>query len=156
MNKVREFLHESNKIEREYSVQALLDAMEAWDYAKSIKNMTVDDVLEIHRLLLQNMNSDIAGKIRNCPIWIGKMVKDQSEQEIRNDLKAWLQFLFDSQQTEEDIKRAHIEFEDIHPFEDGNGRVGRILMNLQRRNAGLAILIIHEGPEQLEYYKWFQ
>jgi len=50
----------------------------------------------------------------------------------------------------------YIEFEEIHPFEDGNGRTGRILMNLQRIKLGLSLLIIHEGKEQMEYYKWFK
>jgi hypothetical protein len=54
------------------------------------------------------------------------------------------------------IKQWHINFEGIHPFEDGNGRIGRILMNLQRLSVGLPILIIHEGEEQFEYYKWFK
>ena len=57
---------------------------------------------------------------------------------------------------EETIEQDHIWFEKIHPFEDGNGRTGRILMNIQRLNAGLPLLIIHEGKEQMEYYKWFQ
>ena len=54
------------------------------------------------------------------------------------------------------IKRWHIQFEHIHPFEDGNGRVGRILMNFQLVKKGLPILVIHEGKEQREYYKWFK
>lgn len=53
-------------------------------------------------------------------------------------------------------KEAHIRFESIHPFADGNGRIGRILMNWQRLKEGLPILIIHEGAEQHDYYKWFK
>ena len=54
------------------------------------------------------------------------------------------------------IKLDHITYEKIHPFVDGNGRTGRIFMNWQRIKAGLPILIIHEGEEQKEYYKWFR
>ncbi len=54
------------------------------------------------------------------------------------------------------IKNSHIFFEKLHPFEDGNGRTGRILMNLQKLNEELPLLIIHEGEEQMEYYKWFK
>ncbi len=57
-------------------------------------------------------------------------------------------------ETNEDIKIAHVEFERIHPFEDGNGRVGRIVMNWQRLKAGLHVLVIRE-VDKLEYYKWF-
>lgn len=55
--------------------------------------------------------------------------------------------------SEEELSK--LEFEKIHPFEDGNGRVGRMLYNINRLNAGLDLHIIHEGKEQIEYYKWF-
>jgi Fic family protein len=34
------------------------------------------------------------------------------------------------------IARFHLEFEHIHPFEDGNGRVGRLIMNYQLLHNG--------------------
>jgi Fic family protein len=37
---------------------------------------------------------------------------------------------------------------------DGNGRIGRILLNWQRRYWNLPILIIKESEKE-EYYKWF-
>ena len=52
------------------------------------------------------------------------------------------------------IRNDHIGFEKIHPFIDGNGRLGRILMNWQRIQCGLDILVIWEIEKQ-EYYKWF-
>ena len=56
----------------------------------------------------------------------------------------------------EEIKNFHIDFENLHPFRDGNGRTGRILMNIQMINSNLPLLIIHQGEEQQEYYKWFK
>ena len=55
----------------------------------------------------------------------------------------------------EEIIKSHIVFEQMHPFADGNGRTGRILMNIQMLNQEYPLLIIHEGKEQQEYYKWF-
>ena len=57
--------------------------------------------------------------------------------------------------SEHEIKMSHVEFEEIHPFVDGNGRTGRILMNLYRIYMGFPILIIHTGKEQKEYYSWW-
>jgi Fic family protein len=51
-------------------------------------------------------------------------------------------------------KEAHIEFEYIHPFVDGNGRVGRMVYNAHRLLLGQPIHIIEES-EKNEYYKWF-
>lgn len=53
------------------------------------------------------------------------------------------------------IRKHHIRFEKIHPFIDGNGRVGRMLMNWQRIKVGLPLLIIWED-EKSDYYKWFK
>jgi len=49
----------------------------------------------------------------------------------------------------------HIHFEKIHPFVDGNGRMGRILMNWQRVKVGLQPLIIWASERQA-YYAWFK
>lgn len=61
-----------------------------------------------------------------------------------------------SQDLEKFCRDCHVEFEHIHPFADGNGRVGRILYNLHRIRLGLDVHIIYEGLDQLEYYEWFR
>ena len=40
---------------------------------------------------------------------------------------------------------AHLRFVSIHPFRDGNGRSGRLLMNLLLLRAGLPIVVISQG-----------
>lgn len=46
---------------------------------------------------------------------------------------------------------VHSRFEQIHPFSDGNGRVGRLLMNAMLLSANLAPAIIREVQKQLYY-----
>jgi fido (protein-threonine AMPylation protein) len=48
--------------------------------------------------------------------------------------------------------RLHHEFECIHPFRDGNGRVGRLLLNQLRLCTGLPWLIIWESEKE-DYYE---
>lgn len=160
--KIIEFLQESNNIEREYSKTALEDAKKAWRYAVKNKNsIDIDYVLEIHRLLMQRLRPDIAGKWRTCDVWIGgkkKKYYNQSsfKEEIRDILSAINSERFIPKMEEKMAKHCHIMFEDIHPFEDSNGRTGRILWQIHRLNLKLPIKIIHEGKEQMEYYKWFK
>lgn len=162
---IEEFLSESNKIEREYSKEALEDAKKAWTCGEIelsnkkgdiIKDVTPDLILAIHRRLMRRLNPRIAGKIRTCDVWVGNR-KCLNPKEIKEELRLWCcHSLNPTYLGKEWIRNAHIDFEKIHPFEDGNGRTGRILMNLQRLKIGLPILVIHEGDEQYEYYKWFK
>jgi len=147
-----EFLKESNAIEREYSQEALKDSKDAWDYAMSEKEVSMTMILDVHRRLMKNLNHGIAGKIRHVDVYVGNR-KCLEPPYIKKSLECLIEI---KPSTEERIKEWHVEFERVHPFEDGNGRTGRILMNFQRLKIELPLLIIHEGKEQLEYYKWFR
>jgi len=155
-----EFLKESNAIEREYSDEALQDSKQAWMMAKicADEDVSIDYILAIHRRLMKRLNPRIAGNIRECDVWVGDR-KCFNPEKIKLVLKDWCAGVncpFEEIVDEAYIKQSHIRFEEIHPFEDGNGRIGRILMNIQRLKIGLPVLIIHEGKEQMEYYKWFK
>ena len=50
----------------------------------------------------------------------------------------------------ENLMAAHIEFERIHPFEDGNGRTGRELINLELAKNEMPFLII-EKDDKAQY-----
>ncbi len=149
-----EFLSESNKIEREYSKEALEDSKDAWRFAFKHKHMINMGFIKIvHQELMKNLDPTIAGNIRECKVWVGNR-ECLDYKKIDKALSNWIK-TYSKLKKSTEIKEAHIKFEEIHPFEDGNGRTGRILMNIQRLNAGLPLLIIHEGEEQMEYYKWF-
>ena len=152
-----EFLKHSNLIEGEPDFGiALGDAEQSYRYAyDNRKEINIKHILEIHRLLMVTLNYRIAGKIRKCAVQIGGTIRNQSKEVIEAQLNHWIRNWY-IKTTVRGIKTAHIQFEKIHPFEDGNGRVGRILMNIQRIKAHLSILVIHQGEEQFEYYKWFK
>lgn len=163
-NDVIEMLQHSNWIEREMGQQALSDAIEAWKYAvRNHESITSKYILKIHKLLCRVINPRIAGKYRTCDVWIGgKQKKYVSQSLLEQELKDWLKKFNFLKKPKEIVslealaREAHVHFEGIHPFEDGNGRTGRILYNIHRLKLGLPLHIIYEGEEQLAYYQWFK
>jgi Fic family protein len=57
--------------------------------------------------------------------------------------------------TLDDILNFHVQFERIHPFQDGNGRVGRLIMFWQCLQSGIVPFIITEEL-RLFYYRGIQ
>lgn len=166
---LEEFIRESNYIEREYSDEAFEDAMKAWKYAESRETMTLESILEIHRLLMQRLRPDVAGQWRTCDVWIGgKKKKFFGIQKIEEDMKDFIGglpiFLPGKKETNENFAEfMHICFESRHPHEDGNGRTGRIIWNWHRLKMGLSLKIIHADigdfygkGEQRAYYDLFK
>ena len=171
-DRIIEFLQQSNYIENEPSGQALDDAVEAWRYIISKPTLNKGRILHVHSMLMQtrpNIPLSLIGHFRKPVgnltgnVQVGghtkldwKLVPKQIEQWIinANDLvlngqKEDREFLKDM------IIRQHVKFENIHPFIDGNGRIGRILMNWSMVKLGFEVKVIME-EDKFEYYQWFK
>lgn len=167
MSKVELFLRESNAIEGEYREQAFEDAMIAWEYLKGMGEHAwqSEACLWTHYFLMHNINPIIAGKYRECDVSIGGNIKPFiSVDLITSDVKYSFmgiaksienKDILSAHQKERFAKEEHVKFEYIHPFEDGNGRVGRMYWNLHRLQFGLPIDVILESEKDI-YYDWFQ
>lgn len=151
--KLEEFLRESNLIEREDSEIAYEDAYKAWRFLENFDKLTLDRILETHKILMERLNPEIAGKLRTCTVRVGFHIAPRPEK-VQGLLERWIEICGDAK-IEGNIRKAHVEFEEVHPFEDGNGRTGRIIMNWQRIKAKLPLLVIHAGAEQDLYYSWW-
>ena len=138
--------------ERDLTAQGVLAniaALErAIDFGSTRDDVRRDDLLEIHRLLFAGTRDEhLGGLIREDQNWIGGAATNPRNAEFvppppelvpdllddlcvfasRDDLPAVLQ-----------AGIAHAQFETIHPFHDGNGRVGRALILLILRRRGVA------------------
>lgn len=163
---VIDFLSESNKIEGVYSIQALEDAIEAWNFAFLNKDkIDLAYILEIHRLLGQRIAPNIAGKWRDCGVWIGGKHKPFiSEGLIKEQVSIWIKKSkvtkrkkgYPEWERDRLVREWHVTFEEIHPFVDINGRTGRILWNIQRLLLGLPLLVIDSRTKEWEYYVLFK
>ena len=99
-------------------------------------------VKEIHKELLRNVRGQEKnpGELRKSQNWIGSEGRDirhatfvpPPEHEMVKALSDWEKFLHQNDYIPVLVKigMAHAQFETIHPFLDGNGRVGRLLITL--------------------------
>jgi len=89
-------------------------------------------ILLLHKMLLSNIKDEISGRFRNLDEWV--KVGNHIAIDPKNIEEELEKMLINYQISNEDnmikrIARLHLTFENIHPFVDGNGRIGRILNN---------------------------
>ncbi len=156
---VIDFLEQSNLIES-VGVEGMDDSVKAYEYLMAIKApLTKEHLLEIHRLVLKTLKPSIAGKIRKGLVMVGGRYCPPAK-EIPEKLERFFELVnhkrkeFSRTEKEVYCKLTHIDFEKMHPFMDGNGRVGRLILNWQRKQMGLPLLII-QNNRKYDYYNWF-
>ena len=111
-------------------------------------------ILKWHKEIFGETKSDIAGKYRNYLVRVGPYVAPHWN-EIKITMKQIIDFVNKSKLNPVELAaRAHYKFESIHPFGDGNGRIGRLLMNYILWHAGYPMLII-EYKKRRSYYNAF-
>jgi len=109
-------------------------------------------IRRIHQILAEGTAlQDVAGELRTTQNWIGPSDHGpfeatyvpppaQDVERLLSDLSA-----FARRQDVPAIAQAgivHAQFEGIHPFADGNGRVGRVLIHVVLRNRGVAPTVV--------------
>ncbi|MBU4421367.1 Fic family protein [Patescibacteria group bacterium] len=122
------------------------------------KNIDEELILLLHKMLISNIDEGIAGRFRKqheyvrvgthiapAPEHISAMISSVLLEYSSNHSSYFL----------EKITKFHLEFEYIHPFCDGNGRIGRVLINYQLMQLGFPPVIIRD-KEKAVYYKSFE
>jgi Fic family protein len=151
------------------TVKKDLDIREIYE-AKNLANITenllknpaetldVELILRLHKMLLSGIREDWAGRFRSGKEWVRvgghvganpNFVSELMYALIEDYKKPDDQYFLDK------LAWFHAEFEIIHPFNDGNGRIGRVLINQQLMSLGYPPIIIPNKSKRTSYYPAF-
>lgn len=140
--------------ERRTSVREIYEAKNLYRVYTYIENkkpsINKDNILLIHKFLIDNIDDNIAGRFRkeNEGVKVGGYYapKGAEVDSLMDEL------LSRKIETIRDVSMFHIDFERIHPFNDGNGRIGRVLINWQLNKIKLPPVIIRSETKYTRYY----
>jgi Fic family protein len=125
---------------------------------KNTSLLNIKLILNLHKTLLTNIDDTIAGRFRSGKEWVKvgnhlganpQFVPALIQELLDNYNQHKISYFLDA------VAHFHAEFETIHPFVDGNGRMGRVLINLQLMNKGFPPIIIQNKSKHTEYYPLF-
>lgn len=151
------------EVSRDVSVREVYEAKNLFRVINYIrekakeKEIDKELILLLHQMLIGGINDEFAGRFRKSGeyVRVGTHIAPAPEKvekmievilgEYINDLDKYFG---------DKIAKFHLDFEIIHPFCDGNGRIGRVLMNYQLLRAGFPMIIIRDKEKQ-KYYQSF-
>jgi Fic family protein len=121
--------------------------------------LTIENIEKLHEILLDNISPEIAGRIRRTGenVRIGTYIAPQPDK-----VAGLLGDAIDEYNSADDqyfldkIAKFHLAFEAIHPFGDGNGRLGRLIINWQLARAGYPPVTVRNRTKRREYYPLFR
>lgn len=151
---IRDQIHTDHEIREIYEAKNLAGDTE-YLMDNPEKEISVELILKLHRILLSNIRDEIAGRFRSGREWVRVGTHLGANPEFVNGLMYDLVREYNSRDDKyflEKIAYFHAEFENIHPFGDGNGRIGRLITNEQLDLLGLPPIIIPNKSKFDEYY----
>ena len=151
---IRDKIRTDHAVREIYEAKNLASAIE-YLMDNPEKEISVKLILKLHKILLLNIRNEIAGRFRAGDEWVRVGTHIGANPEFVNELMYKLIEKYNARDEEyflEKIAYFHAEFENIHPFGDGNGRIGRLLANEQLDLLGLPPIIIPNKSKSDEYY----
>lgn len=122
------------------------------------KELSLDMILFLHQMLISNIRDDIAGRFRkeNEYVRVGSYIAPNPKEVVERLEKMLSEYSASSHENIiKRIARLHLNFECIHPFIDGNGRIGRVINNYLLIREGFVPINIKFINRQ-KYYEAFK
>lgn len=162
-------LKETEKILLEMEVSknvSLREIFEAKDLArvmeyisvKSTEGLSRELILLLHKMLMGNIDENIAGHFRKIGeyVRIGTYIAAPPEHIEKRLGEIFIEYSSDlGAYFVDKIAKFHLDFETIHPFMDGNGRIGRVLINFQLNRLEFPPVMIRDKDKK-QYYRGFK
>jgi Fic family protein len=151
------------EISRDISVREVFEAKNLARVMEYTRSKSVDSeltselMLLLHKMLLGNINEDYAGRFRKPGeyVRVGTYIAPGPEKVESMIESILIEYHADAETYLVDrIAKFHLAFESIHPFCDGNGRMGRVIVNYQLSRFGFPSIIIR-NKEKRDYYEAF-
>ncbi len=158
------YIFETNTIGIEGDAVRVDDIVETANHFKCIdlvienatKTLSEGFIKELHRVL-KNGTSDsrldwfAVGDYKKLPNEVGELPTAKPEN-VASEIRALLsEYNFNKEKTFDEILDFHYKFERIHPFQDGNGRVGRLILFKECLRNDIVPFIIDESHKMFYY-----
>ncbi len=121
------------------------------------KELDRGEILLLHKMLIGSIDDNIAGRFRGkgeyvrvgthiapAPEHVEAMIASVISEYEKSDSAYFL----------DTVAKFHLDFETIHPFCDGNGRIGRVIISYQLLRFGFPLIIIRDKGKEI-YYQSF-
>jgi Fic family protein len=150
-------------IKKDHDIREIYEAKNLANITESLLKkptaaLSVELILDLHKILLTGIRDDWAGRFRRNKEWVRIGTHVGANPDFVPGL---MNELVDGYTQQDDryfldrIAWFHAEIETIHPFNDGNGRMGRVLINEQLMSLGYPAIIIQNKSKHTSYYPAF-
>lgn len=157
-----EHVRESNLIEGFDDPSMDACGLAAWARLRGVETLKLEDLSVLHRVVVarqpdprwtarQNLTGSWRGELREMDLTVGGRTCPPW-QEVPELMEDWLRAMENWEMC--DPREMHVQYEVMHPWADGNGRTGRLLMWWHEVQLGRRPTLVRYAEVQ-RYYDWF-
>lgn len=141
-----------------FEAKNLARVMEYLETKAKEAELSFEMMLLLHRMLISNIKDEIAGRFRKAGEWVRVGTHIGADpQHVERLLTNMLAFYHGNKDAHivSRLAKLHLTFEQIHPFCDGNGRIGRVINNYELIREGYVPINI-AFADRTRYYEAFK